>query len=454
MNLTSALLSSLRAAGLATDGLEDGWTIARNGLSAAKDWMVHVNRQRILSFARRRFPEAYAQLDGGDRRIMRSFVDPDWPSNTFSLLGVDATPLLLAPLSLAAAALHLPSPRREDDASEYFLDLASIRALARDALGPEADDATPFVTEHEGARKGAERWFFVNGIQTNAALALRNADRLREVVGRPFITIYNPTQGLANDLAESALQKFRNVNTQPSALAFLEIAAALVSDEVQRVAVVAHSQGTIIAGDVLDLVYFALDPAGKRHLDKTNMNSEDFRAFLSVSHGVLKSDRLREAVRSLEGKDEAVAEKLELYLFANAASRICYLDAQGRRPHVESFANEHDCVTRLGCLAEDAFHAEDLLRIDGPVFLRRGRYGHLLNAHYLDDPGAYEPLAEPAGPPRARRSLHDRVEGNPCARNPSAVTLGEEARSRFLRLASAAALGKGRVTELADRRAG
>lgn len=454
MNLTSALLSSLHAAGMVTDGLEDGWSVARNGLSAAMDWTVQVNRRRILRFARRRFPDAYARLDGGDKRIIRSFVDPDWVSNTVSLLGVDPRPLALAPVSLVAAALHLPFPYRGDDASEYFLDLPSIRALARDALGPEAEDATPFVLEHEKAREGRERWFFLNGIQTNAGLARRNADRLREVVGRPFITIYNPTQGLANDLAESTLQKFTNVNTQPSALAFLEIAAALVSDEVERVAVVAHSQGTIIAGDVLDLVYFALDPVGKSHLGKTNMNSQDFRAFLSVSHGVLKSDDLHAAVRRLEGKRKEVEEKLELYLFANAASRVCYLDAAGRRPRIESFANEHDCVARLGCLAEDAFHAEGLLRIDGPLFLRRGRYGHLLNAHYLDDLGAYESLGEGGEPPRARRSLHDPVAGNPCARNASAVTLGEGARSRFLQLASAAAPASRRVAELGDRRAG
>ncbi len=258
---------------------------------------------------------------------------------------------------------------------------------------------------------------------------------LQKLFGRSFITIHNPTQGLSQDLVESAMEKFTNVNTEPVAAAFVEIAQALADPGVKRVAVVAHSQGTIIAGDVLDLVYYALDPAGKSYLDRTNMNSEDLAVFLAQSYGTIKSDDLARAVASVQRSAKGVPGKLELYMFANAASRMCYLDPVRRLPHIESFANEHDLVARLGCLAEDRFHEEDLIRIDGPVFLGPNRYGHLLNAHYLAaaERRGFQVLAEgAAGSPR--RSLHDPVTSSPCARNPRHVPGDPRATSRLLDL--------------------
>jgi hypothetical protein len=45
---------------------------------------------------------------------------------------------------------------------------------------------------------------------------------------------------------ESVLQKFTNINSDPSARAFVEIADALLEDAVKKVCVVAHSQGTTL----------------------------------------------------------------------------------------------------------------------------------------------------------------------------------------------------------------
>jgi hypothetical protein len=113
--------------------------------------------------------------------------------------------------------------------------------------------------------------------------------------------------------------------------------------------------------------------------------------------------------------------KLELYMFAGAASRMCYIDETQKIPHIESFANEHDIVTRLGSLARDDFHKEDLIRIDGSLFTC-DRYGHLLNAHYLPDfvRGNYrlrnDKVEECIG-----ASVHDPVRGNPCLKHPKWV---------------------------------
>ena len=73
--------------------------------------------------------------------------------------------------------------------------------------------------------------------------------------------------------------------------------------------------------------------------------------------------------------------KLEIYCFANCAREMTYFDEAARIPWIESFGNEHDLVARLGMLAP---HPEEWqITIDGPRYLHKDSWGHLLNAHYL-----------------------------------------------------------------------
>jgi hypothetical protein len=148
------------------------------------------------------------------------------------------------------------------------------------------------------------------------------------------------------------------------------------------------------------------------------MDDEDVASFRKYSYGTVHSYEIRRLMDMLRDRADQVAEKLELYMFANAASRLCYLFPERCLPHIESYANEHDIVTRLGALARDVFHEEDLVRIDGPVFTCN-RYGHQFSAHYLPGliAGQYE-LLEPYGGPCVGDSVHDAVRGNPCAKNP------------------------------------
>jgi hypothetical protein len=459
-----AALYTLPTRGLfALDRIVEALSTARSLSGASRDWLLYVNSANIIEFCRRRFPEEFERLDDGDKRIMASFLDPNAVSNTRSLLG-DAL--------LARAEL-----------SELDLPLEQVSRTLADMFGRNATFASPAqVFATIAAREGADRWYFINGISTSQELALRNAQRLSQLFRRDFITIYNPTQGFVRDLVESALQKFTNVNTETVARAFVELADALSNPAVAKVRVVAHSQGTIVMGDVLDLIYYSIHEEFYRF---TNMNSEDIEIFLGVSHGTLKSDELREAVERLQnavasangrpseprsGVDAArrrgrpsglqpavdaekrrnLLSKLELYLFANAASNVCYMHAESGRdplPLIESFANEHDAVARLGCLAKDRLHATGLIRIDGPTFVAAGRYGHLLNLHYLrdfevafaSDTPVYRPLpVDKLVAPCVGESLNDPVRANPCALNPLHVPGPVRMSSNLVRLFEAA----------------
>ena len=372
--------------------------IGVNGTYQALTWFGRIHRVGILGFIRSRYSECFEQLDGGDKRMIRAFLDPDSVSNTYSLVGGP-----------------FPLPKIDHPGGQ----LAALGTLAsnwlQDALGVEAEFDNSFV-EREPPRNG-ERWFFINGIANSRELARDDADALRGMFQRPITLIHNPTQGLTNDLVESALQKFTNINTEPVARAFLEVVDALLDEQVQEVVVIAHSQGTIITGDVLDLIYCSIDRA---YFDRTNMNDEDFDKFIGSSTGTVKSAELVQRSKALQGRPELMA-KLQLYMFANGASRMCYLDPERKHPHIESYANHHDIVTRLGSLARGDFWQEDLIRIDGSLF-SCDRYGHLLQPHYLDDfkRGKYSLLAGQEGR-CIGTSVHDPVRGNPGPNHPAYV---------------------------------
>ncbi|MEJ2669173.1 MAG: hypothetical protein P8077_02570 [Gammaproteobacteria bacterium] len=196
---------------------------------------------------------------------------------------------------------------------------------------------------------------------------------------------------------------------------------------------IAHSQGTIIAGDVLDLIYASLD---SQYFDRTNMTPTEAETLCQTACGTISSTRIHEVRTKLKAATKTVVKKLELYMFANAATRMRYLyqDEQAWFPHIESFANHHDIVARLGVLALDELHAQNLLHIDGPLFTVN-RYGHLLNNHYLyglkrdqytrgdaSNPSTHNhSAAQTANPDIAYigSSIHDPVRGNPCTQNPN-----------------------------------
>ena len=49
------------------------------------NWLVNINRLRILGFTEQHYPDAFRQLDGGDKRVLRAFLDPESFSNTYSI---------------------------------------------------------------------------------------------------------------------------------------------------------------------------------------------------------------------------------------------------------------------------------------------------------------------------------------------------------------------------------
>eukprot|EP00803_Ostreobium_quekettii_P006291 evm.model.scf_1153.3 EVM.evm.TU.scf_1153.3 scf_1153:46124-49585(-) len=188
----------------------------------------------------------------------------------------------------------------------------------------------------------AEVWFFLNGVATTLDIAKTNAMMLQELFERKVNIIHNPTDSAVLDLLECTLGTiWDDWAIEPRRVATAELKKALLKRSILKVVFIAHSQGTIIASDVLY---------------ELNADPE-----LSASH----------------------LGKLEVYAFANCAHQM----ERGDAAYMETLVNEMDTVAMLGplCPYQDW---QDLngkpIRIEGPVIVQGGKYGHMLNAHYLE----------------------------------------------------------------------
>jgi pimeloyl-ACP methyl ester carboxylesterase len=231
-----------------------------------------------------------------------------------------------------------------------------------------------------------EAWFLINGVMTNDAVAQLNAALLSELFHRPITLIQNSTSSLFTDLLQCALDKMNWRITEPVIKSFPAIYDALKSPSKQRVVLIAHSQGTIVAAVLLRLLIELVaraEGAAAPAVSPAAAPAVEPAALSAPPEWIpLPDDPLDPADFHLQARDLA---KLELYCFATCANTVSYWRAPqpGKRgiPHIEHFGNEFDIVARLGMQAPNADARR--IRIEGPRYVRLGAWGHLLNAHYL-----------------------------------------------------------------------
>ena len=242
-----------------------------------------------------------------------------------------------------------------------------------------------------------ESWMFINGICTDQHLARVNADYLIELFGRPITILYDSTCGVIPDLIECAAGKGWGSLTAAGRQALQPLAAALLNPAKQRVVLVCHSRGTIIAAAVLHALGCALSgdsggnsseaKAGRQLCGEWREHSAPLRRVRRRKDVQSAMNRHGGAASAPEANSLTAAHlrKLEVYAIANCASDMRYLvPAEGAvpaAPYIESIGNEHDLVARLGVLASRK--GEGSVCIDGNGYRRDGAWGHLLNAHYL-----------------------------------------------------------------------
>lgn len=205
-----------------------------------------------------------------------------------------------------------------------------------------------------------ELWIFVNGILNDEEIARVGGRRLSALFDRPIHVLLNPTAGLFPDLWECIEGRTLD-DPAPPALALAVMVHRALQAGVERVVVVGHSQGTILASNAVEhLIDLGWDPVD--------------------------------------------LAKVELALFGSCVDHVPAHPDDAGVPYVEHYVNSHDLVARLGPMTQPPTGPTPAR---GPVFRRDGQWGHLLNLHYLDGfaDGAYQ------GPGKAMGRLFGRLAG-------------------------------------------
>ena len=182
-------------------------------------------------------------------------------------------------------------------------------------------------------------YLYVNGIMSNRHVVEKNREYLKKLLNKPVNIVHNVTDSVFVDLLECLIGKETDDLTEPVLILLSVVSRKLLDNNVKKLVIICHSQGTIIVSNMLHKLY-------KLGLDK--------KEFL---------------------------EKIEIYAFANCASKMIHINED--LPYIESFANEDDIVARMGCNCSKTM--KKYIKIDGTTFVVKNKSGHLLNTHYLDN---------------------------------------------------------------------
>jgi hypothetical protein len=109
------------------------------------------------------------------------------------------------------------------------------------------------IAQHE--RVAGERWFFLNGCCVSGHNLQQNVDVLSETFGRPIFAIHNRTYGVLGDLFECIMQRSFNLFTEETRVCYEYVKAYCADPEVKKTIIIAHSQGCIMASQILDQLY-------------------------------------------------------------------------------------------------------------------------------------------------------------------------------------------------------
>ena len=107
-------------------------------------------------------------------------------------------------------------------------------------------------------RNAGERWFFLNGCCVSGHNVQQNADVLAETFGRPIFAVHNRTYGVLGDLFECILQSSFDLFTEETRVCYEYVKAYCSDPAVKKVVLIAHSQGCIMASQILDQLYVDL----------------------------------------------------------------------------------------------------------------------------------------------------------------------------------------------------
>lgn len=181
-----------------------------------------------------------------------------------------------------------------------------------------------------------ERWFYLNGMANSKKIAKQTCTRLEEIFKRPIDCIYNPTNSFVVDLFECITEKQWNDKYPITLIVYQTLVTTLTDDNIEKVVIICHSQGTIIMACVVGMM-IQLMPK--------------------------------------------YVSKLEIYAFANCSTKMNYTcEYNGNNyPYIENIGNYNDTIAKLGMFAPDKS-----VSISGEKYINKIKRGHIMDISYID----------------------------------------------------------------------
>lgn len=196
-----------------------------------------------------------------------------------------------------------------------------------------------YIINENELDKNNNCFIFINGVLGSEKQVLNSKLNLQNLLKKPINILFNSSHTLMSDLIESLIGKETEELTEVSSKTLEIICNKLLDKNINKLIILAYSQGTIIIAKVLNILY-------KFGLDK-----------------------------------EEYLKKLEIYCFSNCSSKMNYI--KNDYPYMEHFANDNDFIAKLGCNCPTEI--ANLISIDGKIFINKNGTGHLLNSHYLQN---------------------------------------------------------------------
>ncbi|CAG8805242.1 12712_t:CDS:1 [Racocetra persica] len=210
-------------------------------------------------------------------------------------------------------------------------------------LSKEEESRRPSINVEE---HNDERWFFINGVMVNNHWLDENCKRLEHRFNRGVTGIFNSSYGIFLDTAETILARSFDDESIPVRWASWNIFKALKDENIKKVRLIAHSEGSVIANLVIKKLYWELSYSEK------------------------------------DAYSENLLEKLEVYTFANISRE--FINPRGLIKCIEHYVNEDDFIAKMGVLREVCNP-----RFHGKIFINKNARGHLFNRYYSLNPEDY-----------------------------------------------------------------
>ena len=332
-----------------------------------------------------------------------------WGANLFGLAVLSFVSVLqLVLLALVIPAfIFLPGAAI---AIILFGGTALIQFLCWPIQGPaKATSAPPtdptVLAQH--AQYASERWFFLNGCCVTGHALQCNINLLSETFGRPVQAVHNRTYGILGDLVECIIQRAFRFYSAETWQSYGFIKAYCMDPEVTKVVMIGHSQGGIMASQILDELYMDLPSDAVSKLEVYTFGNaaahfnNPLRRMVESEMG-FTTDTVptpRSLICPTASPTSTISPIAPLTTLSNPpapsstmppptpirgttrGSTISPLLPKRVIPHIEHYCNSEDMVTRWGSL----YSARAILdnRFCGHIFINEGATGHMLNQHYL-----------------------------------------------------------------------